>query len=182
MNDPAMKSVGKHFPFPPEPLDPSSTHFVDAGCVSIGVEYRTVTNEDLLELFKGTPFEAIRGEGTPGLDLAGVSIHVCDAATGIEYVRFDPFEGDSHYHYLHPWVSPDDVDNHVVYWDTVANGPMIPWVIESLRVRLPRMLAHAGGGQLVAELDQTALDTAAAEVQRLADDLTSSTPAGPRGG
>ena len=174
MTDCTMPNVGKHFRFPPQPMVKEDTHFVDAGCVTIGIECRAVTNNDLLELFRGTPFEDVRGEGTPDLDVSGVSIHVCEAATGTEYVRFDPFEGDSHYHYLHPWSSPDEVDNHVVYWDTVANGPMLSWVFESLRVRLPRMLDHAGAGHLVAELDQKALDTAAAEVERLAANLAAS--------
>jgi hypothetical protein len=174
-----MKNVGKHFRFPPQPMVEEDTTFVDAGCVRVGVEYRAVTNDDLLELFKGTPFEAVRGEGTPGLDLAGVSVHVCDAATGTEYVRFDVFDDDSHYHYLHPWTDPEEVDNHVVYWDDVAGGPMLPWVLESLRTRLPRMLTFAGGGHLVADLDETSLDRAATEVGRLAAALAAAPPSNP---
>jgi hypothetical protein len=169
-----MKNLGKHFRFPPEPLVKSETRFVDAGCVKFGVEYRAVTNEDLLELYKGTPFEAIRGAGTPGLNLEGTSFHVCDAATGTEYVRFDVFDDDPHYHYIHPWTSPDEVDNHVVYWDPVAHGPMLPWVIESLRVALPRMLQEAGALHLVGSLDPDQLAKGAERVRELAEEIRSS--------
>lgn len=166
-----MKNLGKHFPFPPEPLVENDTTFVDAGCVTFGVEYRAITNEDLLDLYKGTPFEAIRGAGTPGLNLEGLSIHVCDAATGTEYVRFDVFEDDPHYHYIHPWTSPDEVDNHVVYWDAVAHGPMLPWAIKSLRVALPRMLQEAGASHLVGRLDPAQLATGAARIEELANEI-----------
>lgn len=38
-------------------------------------------------------------------------------------------------------------------FDPVAGGPMIPWVIEALRTRLPEMLVHAGAGDLASHLD-----------------------------
>ncbi len=90
----------------------------------------------------------------------GWSVHVCDAATGAEYLRFDVFEGDPHYHYIHPG------DHHfVVPFDRAASGDMTEWAIECLRRRLPEMLEHAGASDLAARVDRAQLEAAIPELR-----------------
>ena len=169
-----MDHVGTHFPFPPQPPIPESTRYVDAGCLKIGVEHRFLDNDGLQATYEGTEFEDIfKGQEIVMVDhvLDGVSLHVTDADTGHEYLRFDCFENHPHYHYLHPWTSSDEVDNHVVNWDYVAHGSMTPWALEWIRTRLPEMLTEAGGGDLVSRLNQAEIDRAADEVERLMKQL-----------
>jgi len=79
-------------------------------------------------------------------------------------VRFDCFDDEPHYHYNHRVEPGGEVVNHVVGFDAVAHGPMLPWALDCLRTRLPEMLAQAGGGDLVSQLD-------AALVERAIDDV-----------
>ena len=131
------------------PIMPHHVVWIDAGPVSFGVEARALPNR----------------EG--GVGERGASIHVFDAAHEEEYLRFDCFDGVPHYHYLRPWATPEECDNHEVDWDEVANGPMLPWVIERLRTRLPEMLTEAGADDLAATLDQAVLDRAVDRVEAL---------------
>ena len=42
-------------------------------------------------------------EGRPDvIEDEGVSLHVCDGETGAEYLRFDVFVKEPHYHYIVP--------------------------------------------------------------------------------
>ncbi|HLX88537.1 MAG TPA: hypothetical protein VKR22_08815, partial [Acidimicrobiales bacterium] len=92
----------------------------------------------------------------------GVSIHVNGTADGHEYLRFDVFDAEPHYHYNHPG---EPVVNNVVEFDAVANGDMLDWALDCLRTRLPSMLAEAGGGDLVAAIDQAELQCVLHEVE-----------------
>ena len=176
--------IGHHHPFPPEAIDDDDTDYVDAGRVKIGVERRKL--KDLLGRleanYAGTPFEDVFGEwranrtpSQPGAPTPtamagrGISIHVIDADSGHEYLRFDCFDGVPHYHYLRPWATPEMCDNHEVDWDEVANGPMLPWALDRLRTRLPEMLTEAGGADLAARLDQAEIDRAVEHVEDLAN-------------
>ena len=87
----------------------------------------------------------------------GVSLHVFDATDGHEYVRFDVFDDDPHYHYNH---HGPEVVNNVIEFDVIAHGDMLPWALERIRTRLPEMLTEAGGAHLVAGLDQEAIEHA----------------------
>jgi hypothetical protein len=160
--------VGNHYRFPPEPYIPEHTRFVDAACIKIGVEYRHLDAGRVLGLHDGDQFEEIYRQhrerstmspaDTGGPDgnqskLVGVSLHVVDSESGHEYLRFDCFDEHPHYHYLHPWSTPEDCDNHCVQWDPVAHGPMTPWALERLRTRLGEMLTEAGGPDLATRLD-----------------------------
>jgi hypothetical protein len=184
--------VGSHHPFPPEAPVPEDTRYVDAGAIKIGVEYRQLTSARFEATYAGTPFEELYREfraesakrraakpepakpqaaenqqegGAMGIE--GVSLHVFDAETGHEYLRFDCFEAAPHYHYLRPWATPEECDNHSVEWDSVAHGPITPWALEKLRSGLPTMLVQAGGGDLAARLDQATLDRAVDEVEAI---------------
>jgi hypothetical protein len=98
-------------------------------------------------------------------DDGGLSIHVSEAASGRELLRFDCFAATPHYHYI-----PIDGGNRAVAFDADANGEMVPWVMACLQTRLPRMLSRAGAVELAAQTDAAAVETAAAtlaaEVQR----------------
>ena len=49
----------------------------------------------------------------------GVSLHVIDASDAHEYLRFDMFDDEPHYHYIH---KPDDgsIVNNVIDFDVPA--------------------------------------------------------------
>ena len=58
--------------------------------------------------------------------------------------------------------------NQVCDYDVNAHGDMLTWALDCIRTRLPQMLPHAGGADLVAQLDQAELDAALTEVTELA--------------
>jgi hypothetical protein len=151
-----LEKVGKVVTLPPEPLVPDETTFVAEGPIRIGVERRHITTESLRALYQGNPdhaaaFEArVHRDGT--LDDRGVSIHVLSAATGHEYLRFDCFDEDPHYHYIHH-EEDGSLRNRWVIYDAAANGAMLPWALDRLRHHLGQMLAGAG-----AEPDMVSVD------------------------
>jgi hypothetical protein len=173
-----MKNVGNHYNIPPQPPVSEDTTFLDAGSIKIGFEYRELDAESFLATYAGTEFEtAARAQLVDDLDLSGVSLHVYDADRDFEYLRFDCFEGDSHYHYIHEWSTSEDVDNHVVQWDEVANGPMLPWALTRIRTRLPEMLVQAGADDLATRIDVERVADATTEVEALIAQLTQRTGA-----
>ena len=93
-----------------------------------------------------------------------MSIHVCDDGDGGEYLRFDAFDGDPHYHYLTPGVG-----HTVIIFDEAALGDMLPWTLHCLRERLPQMLTMAGAGDLVERIDIADVHAALPEIERLAE-------------
>jgi hypothetical protein len=82
-------------------------------------------------------------------------------------VRFDCFDDVPHYHYLDPRATR----NMVVEFDTVANGPMPAWALQTIGARLPEMLAHAGATNLASSVDAReigrALPLVAAQAERV---------------
>jgi hypothetical protein len=88
---------------------------------------------------------------------------------GHEYLRFDVFDDEPHYHYNHPTGEDgDDIVNHVIDFDTVAMGDMLPWVLGRLRSRLAQMLTEAGGAHLVDGLDTAKVDDVLRDVEAMA--------------
>ena len=167
--------IGKVYAIPPQPHAPQNTRLVEAGAVTFGVEYRDLDPEMLRATYADNPdhlkeLEERSPEG--GFTDEGVSIHVFDAEDGHEYVRFDVFEGEPHYHYNHKVGPGGEVVNNVIDFDVVAHGEMLPWLLSALRTRLPALLENAGGGHLVARLDQTAVDAAVDRVATLAEEAT----------
>ncbi len=187
------EDIGHHHPFPPEAIIDEDTQYVDAGSVRIGVEQRQLEGltDRLQATYDGTPFEAVYNEwlssrmpsdaeipeAPTGMSGRGVSFHVLDAETGHEYLRFDCFDGVPHYHYLRPWNTAEECDNHAVDWDEVAHGPMEPWALKTLRTRLPEMLIEAGGANLAERVDQVAVNQAVDKVEQLVQEaLAASQP------
>jgi len=159
--------IGKVYTMQPQPPVAAHTTWLDAGTLSIGVEYRVLDPASLIETYKDDPaalaeMEANQPEG--GFFDEGVSLHVRALADGHEYVRFDVFADEPHYHYVHPTGDA----NNVIDYDVPAHGPMLPWALECLRHRLGDMLTEAGGGHLVASLDLAAIERAVDEAERLA--------------
>jgi hypothetical protein len=162
------KLIGKVYGIPPQPPVAENTTYLQAGAVTIGVEYRDVNPDNLVETYKDNPAyleELLEKAPAGGFADEGVSIHVCATDGGHEYLRFDVFDDDPHYHYIH---AGDEVVNNVVEFDVLAHGEMLPWVIERLRTRLPEMLPHAQGDHLVPLLDHALLDPVIAQVEAIA--------------
>jgi hypothetical protein len=161
--------IGKVYNIPPQPAVAENTRYLPAGSLTFGVEYRDVDPEGLVETYKGNAAylaELVEKSPEGGFSDEGVSIHVWGTADGHEYLRFDVFETEPHYHYVH---RSEEVVNNVIDFDVAANGDMLPWVLERLRTRLAEMLTQAGGAHLLAELDREALARATDEVAALAE-------------
>jgi hypothetical protein len=139
------------------PIPPIEAHttWIEAGPIRVGVEYRLLTDaiaaaENLVEA-SGQE----RGV-TTNLDDRGVSLHVCAEQDGErrEFLRFDCFEEDPHYHY----VSWRDKTNDMIHLDPIADGDPLAWALERIRTRLPQMLARSGATDVVARLDPHAIE------------------------
>lgn len=111
---------------PIAPLEASMVR-IPAGPVEFGVEYRVLNSATA--------------------SLEGSSIHVYGRGSGEEFLRFDMFPEDPHYHYIVPGVY-----HLAVRFDDVANGPFFDWVVERLRSSLPAMLAEARAVDLADEV------------------------------
>jgi hypothetical protein len=169
--------IGKTYGIPPQPPVPENLTTFEAGNVSIGVEYRDLDPEGLVATYRDNPAhlaELLARSPEGGFTDEGVSLHVFDATDGHEYVRFDVFDADPHYHYNHHGA---DVVNNVIEFDVIAQGDMLPWALERIRTRLPEMLSEAGGAHLVAGLDQEAIEQALQQVTPIAEQAQSTSRA-----
>lgn len=151
MTDPATSRVGTTYDIPPAPPDPASTDWFDMGPLRVGVEYRKVDPQALEKIYADTEhlaeLEAASPEG--GFTDEGVSIHVVSVADDHEFIRFDMFVDEPHYHYVDKAAGT----NTLVFYDAVAHGPVVPWTLGQLRHRLPDMLRHAGGMDVADAVD-----------------------------
>lgn len=150
---------------PPIPPIEANMKRIAAGGVTFGVEFR-VLNEDMLaeHVAKTQTSDAERSAAV--VDTTGVSIHVF-GGDGHEYLRFDCFEDDPHYHYIRPGAGKQ----RVVGLDLAATGAPLPWALACLRNRLGPMLREAGGDEVAATLDPPLLAAALDEVQTTAQRL-----------
>jgi hypothetical protein len=168
-----MKSmIGNVYGIPPQPPVEEQTRRVPAGAVTFGVEYRALDPESLRATYADNPaylaeLEARSPEG--GFTDEGVSIHVWGTDDGHEYLRFDVFADEPHYHYVHNTGASGDVVNNVIDFDAVASGDMLAWALECLRTRLPEMLRAAGGDAVASAVDAAAVARAVDDVARLAN-------------
>src|SRR6185312_9726004 len=97
-------------------------------------------------------------------DDGGVSLHVCDAGSGVEYLRFDAFKKDPHYHYIFP-----DRSHIAVRIDESAVGDALDWILSVVAERIPAMLVTAGASDLANDLDTGDVTSAMAQVRELAE-------------
>ena len=146
--------VTRYSVMPIPPIEAHTTWF-EAGPIRVGVEYRRLTDA----IAAAGQLVAASGDErglTTDLDDRGVSLHVCAEQDGeaLELLRFDCFEEDPHYHY----VSWRDKTNDMIHLDPVADGDPLAWALERIRTRLPQMLTRAGGADVVARLDASAIE------------------------
>jgi hypothetical protein len=134
------------------PIPPVAEHMeiYEAGAVSIGVEFRVLTQELVAALGKAVSQELGR------LDDVGVSLHVfVRAADGeLERLRFDCFQDDPHYHYL-SWSKQR---NDHVFIDPTLHGDVLAWALNVIRTRLPQMLERTGIENAAALVDARRLE------------------------
>ena len=160
--------IGKVYGIPPQPPVDEHTRKVAAGAVVFGVEYRDLDPEGLIDTYKdNAAYLAEMLEKSPegGFTDEGVSIHVWSADDGHEYLRFDMFDAEPHYHYVH---NSDEVINNVIDFDTAAHGDMLPWVVERLRTRLPDMLTEAGATDVAGRIDPDVVSKVIDEIEQMA--------------
>jgi hypothetical protein len=139
---------------PIPPLEAHTTWF-DAGNLRIGVEYRLLSDA----IASASTVEGASGGDSAGRvrDDRGVSLHVCGVGPDgapVEYLRFDCFEEDPHYHY----VSWRDKTNEMLHIDPVADGDPLDWALERIRTRLAAMLQRAGAEDLARRIDAAELE------------------------
>jgi hypothetical protein len=115
---------------------------VDAGAVQLVVESRQLTNAILDDTYQGAVATDI------GFDDFGATLHVCGTADGLEYLRFDCFENEPHYHYIEPAAGA----NTVVRIDELAVGDPIAFSLNCVEHHLPDMLRNCGAGDLAGEV------------------------------
>lgn len=159
------------FARPPVPHVAANTLFFDAGPLVIGVEYRVLSEDILAQVYGAERAERIMADrfGSPAVSSpdasfeGGVSIHVFDAATRVEHLRFDDLDSTKHYHYLRA-----DGCHAIVWFDDVANGDLVTWALSALRERVGPMLELAGAGALAVRVDHEALERALPEVEAAA--------------
>ena len=153
MND---THVTKYDRMPLPPIEARTTWF-EVGPVAIGVEYRELDDAIAAAAeHQGAVGTAGTGAaGAVGLEDRGVSLHVCGVEGGArsEYLRFDCFAEDPHYHY----VSWKERTNHMLHLDAVAEGDPLVWALGRIRDRLGEMLARAGAADLAARIDRDAV-------------------------
>jgi hypothetical protein len=150
----------------PIPPVEEQTSWFDAGAVRIGVEYRLLTdavaaaNEVIAAA--GATQEAAAVPSPTALDDRGVSLHVFSGEQ--EFLRFDCFDEDPHYHYI-SWRAKS---NEMIHLDPIADGDPLAWALERIRTRLPQMLARAGAADVAARVDPAELERALPRVAEAA--------------
>ena len=166
---------GTVYTVPPIPPDPEHTTYVDGGALRFGVEYRLLDDAGLAANYEGEAMEEIQANiKTDSVEDNGVSVHVVGALDGHEYLRFDCFEREPHYHY----IEPSGKRQTILDYDRAALGEMLPWAMQQLRTRLAPMLEYAGGGALIAGIDTARVETALLEVEKLAREAEAALVAG----
>lgn len=151
------------------PIAENTVRFA-AGSVTFGVEYRLLTPERVKEHIKNNEAAGLETVDFNLLGIVegqGVSIHVFGTADDGEFLRFDCFDTDPHYHYMdpkRPWI------NRYAF-DAAANGNMLDWVFDRLRRKLPDMLSISPPGkQLAKQLNKDLLLKVLEDVERCARD------------
>jgi len=151
--------LGVTYEIDPLPLVAEDTTSFPAGAVTIGVEYRRVDG-DVLKAGFGAEFVA---EQNAVIDTSGVSLHVLGTDDGKEYLRFDCFDEDPHYHYI-LWGNKQTI----VPFDLAASGDMLTWALAAIADRLDTMLTYAGAPELAELVDAQLVRTVLKDVAPVA--------------
>ena len=97
-----------------------------------------------------------------GVEAGGPTVRVLGSDDDHEYLRFDMFNVNPHYHY-----EPPAEQERILMIDTVADGDAVSWGLARLRHRLAPMLVAAGGRGLADALDEKTLASALDDVEGL---------------
>jgi hypothetical protein len=156
--------LGRRYDAMPIAMVPEACLDVPAGPVTFVVEARRLTAKAIRDS-AGQQGKDPGIQAAAGIDDGGMTLHVLGTSDRVEHLRFDCFENEPHYHYIHN----DDQANVVVRFDDVAEGDPTVWTLERVRSRLPEMLEYAGAAELAAAARDAApqILEAAAEVERL---------------
>lgn len=168
-----MREVGVVYTIPPEPLDERHTRFFEGAGIRIGVEYRNLDQDRVTDFYAANPeyaaqYEQVKAEHGEFED-DGVTLHVI-GADGHEYLRFDCFRDEPHYHYVRKTRPEEPPHNHWIPLDDVANGEPLDWAFGRLRTRLVPMLIQAGadGSAALVAQDEARAATLIDEVEAYA--------------
>jgi hypothetical protein len=136
----------------PVPVFLEHTVTIAAGPVTFGVEYRHLDEATILASYGPDARAKFGGVQPAGMGAVveedGVSLHVFEADSGDERLRFDCFADAPHYHLLAPAQSRNVVVEH-----DPAQGPLLEWTLLRLGTSLGPMLEEAGAGDLAGGLD-----------------------------
>ena len=145
-------------------IEANTTSFC-IGPIRVGVEYRRLTDAVAAAAQLAAANGDERGQTTE-LDDRGVSIHVFGSQDGEEreFLRFDCFEEDPHYHY----ISWRERSNEMLHLDPVAIGDPVVFALECIEQRLPALLTRAGAAEVAAEVDAIALARVLPQVKEAA--------------
>jgi hypothetical protein len=143
------------------------TVLVPAGAVSFGIEYRRLDEAAILAEYgpdARAKFDHRRPAGmAERVEEDGLSLHVFDAASGEERLRFDCFESAPHWHLLDPRRSRNVVIEH-----DPARGPLLEHALRLLGTRLRALLREAGAAPLARALDDEQIAAALTGVAQVA--------------
>ena len=128
------------------PPVPEHCTSIDAGPVRFVVESRVLSAHAVDACLADAGMQ--RTELEAELDGVGASLHVYGATDGVEYLRFDCFDHEPHYHYFRY----ADGINQACRIDEHAIGDPIAWTVESVRTRLSAMLTYTGAQEIAAEV------------------------------
>ena len=161
------QALGTEYDFMPIPPDLSKCTAIKSDKLTFLVEERVLTDDMAREAYLDNPAAMkyydgkVRKAKPPR---GGVSIHVMSNDDGKEYLRFDCFPEDPHYHYVQ---HAKNINLWIPYDDT-ANGDVLQWALGRLGGPLPGMLRKAGAGALAEKLDMKALQPALKELAAVA--------------
>jgi len=146
-----------HYSVMPIPPLEAHTEWFDAGAVRVGVEYRLL-DDAIAAAYAVVPASGDERGQTLGLDDRGVSLHVFGREDGEwrEFLRFDCFVEDPHYHY----VSYRDKMNDMVHMDPIANGDPLAWALARIRTRLPQLLERARAPEVARAVNAAEIEAA----------------------
>lgn len=143
--------LGRDYDVMPIAIDWNHTIEIAAGPVTFVVEARSLTQKALLDNERDRNVtETLVGDNYADLLDGGASLHVLGAADRLEYLRFDCFDNEPHYHYIDNAAQ----GNTIVRFDNIAEGDPLEWTVRTVSTRLPEMLEHVGNRDLAAAVRQ----------------------------
>ena len=140
-----------------------NTRYVEAGGLSIGVEFRELNARVITETYGHNPEAMKFFETMMDIDDIGITLHVYSRDDMAERIRFDAFGDHPHYHYVLPDGSHQKVD-----YDAAACGDMLTWALGRMEERLPEMLRRAGAADVAGRLDLAEFRDAVPEIAETA--------------